>query len=1038
MHFQDLILTLQRYWNRHGCLMAQPYDVEKGAATFNPSTFLRSLGPEPFHAAFIEPCRRPKDGRYGDNPNRMQHYYQYQVVLKPSPANILDLYLGSLREIGIDPMQHDIRFVHDDWESPTLGAWGLGWEVWLDGMEITQFTYFQQVGGIDLAPITGEITYGLERLCMYLQRVDNVFKLSYNEFASYGDIYHENEVQHSKHNFEFADVDLHFRLFDSFEKECARLCEAGIPSPAFDYCMKASHSFNLLDARGAISVNQRQGYILRVRQLAKAVAEAHLASRERLGFPMLREWRVGSAGESDQQARGEARAEVLVASEANRPTIAARAAQPERVPLLVELGVEEMPARVFAPLLRDLPALLEKALAESRLDPQDIRIFTTPRRIAVSIASIRTRQSDQHLELKGPPAHLAKDDSGHWTKAAQAFANKAGIAPDDLKFKEIGGGQYLFAEADQPGKEALGLLSELFPKVFAQIHWYKTMRWGDGGHTPFVRPVQWLAALLGDRVIPMAFAGIESSELSRGHRFLHNRPVPVVADRAGYLSALREAAVIADHRERKELIRQEVLAAAARQNLVWRKDEDLLDEVIHLVEYPVPVVCNFDAKLLEIPAQVLVSEMREHQKYFALDYADGRLAHHFVVISNMEMDDYTLVRDGNARVVRARFADAEFFLAEDRKRPLLDRKRDLAGVALLKDLGAEGSILAKVLRVEKLTLALAAQAGLPASRGQIARGIAELAKCDLVTQMVGEFPELQGIVGRYYALGEGLPENIADGIRDQYLPRNAEDAFPATLEAALAGLADRIDTLVGMFGKGKMPTGSADPYALRRACWTALALIITHEMPLNLREIFQTALAAYPDAALSPDEKNGLLEKLLDFAQGRAKFLFQEKGRGKVPGGIAPDTFEAVLRADSDWTQLQDFSRRLVALQAFRGEGNFGAVAETFKRIQNILKDAPASLGEVPLDAALFRHPAENELAAALNAAGKAAHAALESKDYAEVFVQLAALRDQVAAFFEAVLVNDPDEGIRKNRQAMLYQVRALALTVADLGALQG
>ncbi len=1031
MHFQDLILTLQRYWNRHGCLMAQPYDQEKGAATFNPSTFLRSLGPEPFNAAFIEPCRRPKDGRYGDNPNRMQHYYQYQVVLKPSPANILDLYLGSLREIGIDPLQHDIRFVHDDWESPTLGAWGLGWEVWLDGMEITQFTYFQQVGGIDLAPVMGEITYGLERLCMYLQKVDNVFRLSYNDFASYGDIYHNNEVQFSKHNFEHADVALHFGLFDSYEKECQRLCAAGIPLPAFDYCMKASHSFNLLDARGAISVNERQGYILRVRQLAKAVAEAHLEVRKGLGFPMLREWRVGKANLNEGEARGGMLAERLAAKAAGQGAL------PERAPLLVELGVEEMPARVFGPLLRDLPTLLDKALAETRLEPEDMQVYVTPRRIAISIKSIRTKQSDQKLELKGPPAHLAKDATGQWTKAALAFAAKNNLAPDALQIREIAGGQYLYAEAQQTGRDAAALLSELFPKVFGQIHWYKTMRWSDGNHTPFVRPVQWLVALLGDRIIPMTFAGVESSELTRGHRFLHNRALPVTSDRAAYLSTLREAAVIVDHRERKQIIREALMETAAKQSLVWRKDEDLLDEVIHLVEYPVPVLCSFDAQLLEIPAEVLVSEMREHQKYFALNTPDGRLTHRFVVMSNMKAQDDTLIREGNARVVRARFADAEFFLQEDRKRKLADRKSDLAGVAFMKELGEAGSILAKVERVKQLAGTLAAKAGLPEANQNTAMRIAELAKCDLVTQMVGEFPELQGIIGRYYALGEGLPEAVADGIRDQYLPRNAEDAFPASIEAAIAGLADRLDTLVGMFGKGKQPTGSADPYALRRACWTTVALLITFDMPIDLRQAFELAANAYPASALNEKEKQGLVDRLLDFTQGRVKSLFQESARGKVTGGVRADTFDAAIKAKAPWTQLNDLNRRVAALERFRQEPAFLPVAETFKRVSNILKDVSAGINASAIQPQLLTHATEQALLSALDKAQESIAASLAKQDHAGVLGTVAALRNQVAAFFEAVLINDPDPAVRQSRQALVMRVRDLALDLADFSALQ-
>lgn len=289
MTFQDLILSLQNYWAQKGCVIQQPYDIEKGAGTFNPATFLRSLGPEPWNAAYVEPSRRPTDGRYGENPNRLQHYYQFQVILKPSPLDIQDLYLDSLKSFGVDPAAHDIRFVEDDWESPTLGAWGLGWEVWLDGMEITQFTYFQQVGGIDLKPVSGEITYGCERIAMYLQGVDNVYDLEWVAGIKYGDIHHQTEVEFSAYNFEEADVDMLFKLFDMYEQESIQLAEKELVFPAYDFVMKASHAFNLLDARGAISVTERAHYIGRVRNLSRRCAQVYVVQREKLGFPLLRQ-----------------------------------------------------------------------------------------------------------------------------------------------------------------------------------------------------------------------------------------------------------------------------------------------------------------------------------------------------------------------------------------------------------------------------------------------------------------------------------------------------------------------------------------------------------------------------------------------------------------------------------------------------------------------------------------------------------------------------------------------------------------------------
>jgi glycyl-tRNA synthetase alpha chain len=293
--FQQLVLKLQDYWDRKGCAILQPYDMEVGAGTSHTATFLRSLGPEPWRAAYVQPSRRPKDGRYGENPNRLQHYYQFQVVLKPSPPDILELYLGSLEAVGFNLKKNDVRFVEDDWENPTLGAWGLGWEVWMNGMEITQFTYFQQVGGLDCNPITGEITYGLERLAMYLQGVENVYDLTWTEWKeggrtrrlTYGDVYHQNEVEQSTYNFEHADAPTLLRHFGDYEAGAKRLMEAQLPLPAYEQVLKAAHTFNLLDARGAISVTERQAYIGRIRALAKAVAQGYYESRERLGFPML-------------------------------------------------------------------------------------------------------------------------------------------------------------------------------------------------------------------------------------------------------------------------------------------------------------------------------------------------------------------------------------------------------------------------------------------------------------------------------------------------------------------------------------------------------------------------------------------------------------------------------------------------------------------------------------------------------------------------------------------------------------------------------
>ncbi|SKA71635.1 glycine--tRNA ligase subunit alpha [Desulfobaculum bizertense] len=287
MYFQDVILALQKYWSDRGCVLQQPYDIETGAGTFNPATFLRAIGPEPWRVAYVEPSRRPTDGRYGENPNRLQLFNQFQVLLKPSPDNVQELYLESLKALGIDPAEHDIRFVEDNWESPTLGAWGLGWEVWLNGMEISQFTYFQQVGGIDMHPVSVELTYGLERICMYLQEKESVYDLDWNANVKYGDVSHQVEVEHSRYNFDESDPEMLLNLFNMYEAESLSLCEKKLPWPAYDYCMKCSHTFNLLDARGAISITERTAYIGRVRNIASRVARLYAEQREEMGYPML-------------------------------------------------------------------------------------------------------------------------------------------------------------------------------------------------------------------------------------------------------------------------------------------------------------------------------------------------------------------------------------------------------------------------------------------------------------------------------------------------------------------------------------------------------------------------------------------------------------------------------------------------------------------------------------------------------------------------------------------------------------------------------
>jgi glycyl-tRNA synthetase len=495
--FQDLILTLQQFWAAKGCLIWQPYNQNVGAGTMNPATFLRVLGPEPWSVAYVEPSTRPDDGRFGENPNRLYTHTQFQVILKPSPERSQDLYLESLRAIGIDPAKHDIRFVEDNWAQPAIGAWGLGWEVWLDGLEITQYTYFQQVGGLTLDPTCLEITYGLERIAMALQNVRSVFDLKWDNVRTYGDVKLQDEKERSEYAFHQADVEELHELFEKYERECRRTIEKGLVLPSHDYVLQCSNVFNLLDTRGAIGVTERARFLGRMRDLARETATRYVEQRVALGHP----WLVKNA----------------------TPTVAAPAAAEtqeapqDKAPLLVELGVEELPADAVPSARAQFGALLTQALADARIEHGTMTLFATPRRLAALVSDVAAEQRSLDEWVKGPGAKAAFDASGAPTQAAIGFAKRFGVDATTLVVRTEGNASYVYAHKQEVGKSTLGVLADALPGVFGKIAFEKTMRW-NASNTAFSRPVSWIAALLGSTVIPCEFAGVHSGNQSIGPR----------------------------------------------------------------------------------------------------------------------------------------------------------------------------------------------------------------------------------------------------------------------------------------------------------------------------------------------------------------------------------------------------------------------------------------------------------------------------------------------------------------------------------------
>ncbi len=447
--FQTIMMALQEFWAKQGCLIWQPYYTQVGAGTNNPGTFLRVLGPEPWNVAYVEPSVRPDDGRYGENPNRFQLHYQFQVILKPDPGNPQELYLESLKALGIDPRQHDIRFVEDNWEQPTIAAWGLGWEVWLDGQEITQFTYFQQVGGQTLNPVAVEITYGLDRILIALNNASAIWNEPWGAGVRYGELRQQEEFEHSKYYFEIADVERMRQIFSLFEAEAEACIQQDLVLPAYDYVLKCSHTFNVLDCRGAIGVTERQAFFGRVRDLSRRVAAAYLDQRQRLEYPLLKDDRATG---SKMGEKAGALPEVLGGQEPETPQT-----------FLFEIGTEELPAGDLESGLEQLRQRVPHLLDELRLAHGEVRVLGTPRRLVVVVSDMTARQFDEEQVFKGPPADRAYDALGQPNKAAEGFARSKGVPVADLQVREIDGGRYVAAVVKSTGKPALEVLSEALP-----------------------------------------------------------------------------------------------------------------------------------------------------------------------------------------------------------------------------------------------------------------------------------------------------------------------------------------------------------------------------------------------------------------------------------------------------------------------------------------------------------------------------------------------------------------------------------------------
>jgi glycyl-tRNA synthetase len=1009
LDFQSIMFTLQQFWAKQGCLIWQPYYSQVGAGTNNPGTLLRVLGPEPWKVGYVEPSVRPDDGRYGENPNRLVQHYQFQVILKPDPGNPQELYLQSLEALGINQREHDIRFVEDNWESPALGAWGLGWEVWLDGQEITQFTYFQQAGGISVDPVSVEITYGLERIAMPLQRVRNFRDIHWNSEHTYGDVNLQAEQEHSRYYFEVADVERLRQMYNLYETECEAALAKGLVLPAYDYILKCSHTFNVLDSRGAVGVTERQALFGRMRELSRHVAETYLEQRQHLEFPWLKE-------EDKTVVTGTAAARDVSGSAVLRPVVLAAS------DFLFEIGTEELPASDLQAALDQLKERLTPLLDELRLAHGEVRILGTPRRLVVVVKDLAAAQPDRTSLVKGPPASRAFDAMGLPTRAAEGFAKSRGIEVKALQVREIDGGSYAVAEIQESGRLAVEVLAEALPKLIASLHFDRSMRW-NASNVAFSRPIRWLLALFGGQVVPFEYAGLSSGRKTRGLRFLAPAEMEV-SHLQDYFSFLAGQGILVDPAERRQVIAEQVTRLMAEAGGTPKIDDALLDEVYQLVEAPTALRGQFDEAYLRLPPEVLISVMKKHQRYFPVLAPSGRLLPNFIAVRNGDRQHLDTVADGNEQVIWARYADAAFFINQDLKHGKLDDFLPRLGTLMFQT--KLGSMLDKSQRITRLVEPLLPLLNVEEDEAVVARRAAVLCKADLVSHMVIEMTSLQGIMGRYYALHCGESEAVAQAIFEHYLPRSASDprsaggdSVPSAKPGLLLGLADRLDTLAGLFAAGLAPTGTRDPFAQRRAALGLVQVLTAWDQDFDLRQGLKLASEILPIPS-TPEVQAACLE----FISGRLRgYLVEQEG-------YPYDVVDAILAAQSH--NPAGAVRAVKQLAVYVAAPDWSTILPAYARCVRITRDQAQVY---PVDPAALADTAEQALYAALLKAEAAVRRVSSLDGFMQTFLPVI---PAINLFFEAVMVMVDDPSVRSNRLGILQRIAALPQGVADLSKLEG
>jgi glycyl-tRNA synthetase beta chain len=680
--------------------------------------------------------------------------------------------------------------------------------------------------------------------------------------------------------------------------------------------------------------------------------------------------------------------------------------------LFLEIGTEEMPARFVAGACEQLKEKVEKWLQNNRISYGEVQGFETPRRFAVMVKDVNEQQEDINEELRGPAKKIAVDENGAWTKAALGFARGKGLSPDDLYLQEVGGVEYVFARKHQTGQPTADLLPQL-QDIITGLSFPKNMRWG-AYDLRFVRPIRWLIALFGTEIIPMEITGVQAGKETQGHRFLGQSVQ--IAKPEDYVSALSEQYVLVDPEKRKQRILAQIKELEAEKGWIVPIDEGLLDEVIHLVEYPTVLFGSFEEEYLEIPQEVLVTSMREHQRYFPVRNDKGELLPHFITVRNGDDRDLATVARGNEKVLRARLSDARFFYQEDQKMKIEDALARLENVVFHEELGTIGD---KIRRIGEAASVIGSKAGLSEAEEKKLQRAAAISKFDLVSQMVYEFPELQGIMGERYARLAGEDETVARAIFEHYLPRFAGDRLPETNEGAVLSIADKLDTIVGCFAIGIIPTGSQDPYALRRQATGIVQILLDKQLQVSLDQLFDIAISILEGKSLLKRDKEEIRKDLHEFFALRLKNLLQEQQ-------VRYDVIDAVLTADA--TRVTEVVIRAHVLMDAVGKDEFKGIVESFNRVNNLAQKA----ADDEVDPSLFETDTERSLWEAFTEAKQEGESLLEAREFAKALDRMAALKSSIDAFFDHVMVMVENEKVKANRLALLRSIASFIFQLAD------